>query len=124
MSDVIAAPSVQMSWKPSKRNCVFPEKPDWVPEDLYLIAKAAKNNYNVEWEFWVWRTSIDHNCSMALAEDACIRGIKKEINRMYHVYGPSLGKWFEDYLDMGDIFRKVKHPEYVAELGYRLGAPT
>jgi hypothetical protein len=52
-----------------------------------------------------------------MAEDACIRGIQKEINRLKLIYGDRVGQWFEEFLDMGDIFRKVLHPDYLPKLG-------
>lgn len=104
-------------WKPSVRNCIYQEKPDFVPLWVYTQAMAAKKQYNAEWEFWVWRVSQDHNCSVALAEDACIRGIQKEINRCKLVWGDKVGRWFEEFLDMKDIFTKVQHPEYMKKLG-------
>lgn len=106
-----------LSWRPKKRNVIFPPKPEWVPEWVYIQAQVAKRNYNENWEFWIYQTSKQFNCSIPEAEDACIRGIKKEINRQLLVYGPKVGKWFEEFLDMGDIFRKVSHPEYLPKLG-------
>src|SRR5258705_11387697 len=105
-----------LSWRPKKRNVTFPPKPDWVPEWVYIQAQVAKRNYNEKWEFWVYQVSQQHNCNIAQAEDACIRGIQKEINRQYLVYGAKVGKWFEECLDMGDIFHKVNHPDYLPQL--------
>lgn len=110
------APVVLTSWKPKLRNITYQEKPDWVPEWVYVQAKVAKDHYNRDWEFWVYEVSKQYNVGQAEAEDACIRGIKKEILRQYLVYGDKVGKWFEDFLDMGDIFTKVKHPEYITKL--------
>jgi hypothetical protein len=104
------------SWRPKRRNVVYYDKPDYVPDWIYTEAKTAKKCYNEEWEFWVYRTSIDQNCSQALAEDACIRGLKKAIYQLYFVFGPKVGKWYEDFLEMGDIFEKVSHPQYLAQL--------
>lgn len=104
-------------WRPLKRNVVFSEKPDWIEPYVYQQAQVAKKNYNENWEFWVWQVSREHNCSIAMAEDACIRGIQKEINRLTLIYGDKVGKWFEEFLDMGDIFRKVKHAIYLPQLG-------
>lgn len=73
--------------------------------------------YNENWDFWVWQESIRHNKSIAETEDACIRGIQKEINRYKLVWGPKIGQWFEEFLEMGDIFRKVRHPDYLPKLG-------
>jgi len=108
---------VQTTWVPKARNVVYQEKPDEIPEWVYTQAQTAKRQFNENWEFWVWQVSQDYNCSQAMAEDACIRGIKKEILRHKHVYGDKIGQWFEDYLDMKDIFSKVSHPEYVNQLG-------
>src|SRR4051812_17324878 len=103
-------------WRPSMRHITYTDKPDFVPEFVYSQAKSAKWTYNANWDYWVWETSKRFNCSQAKAEDACIRGIKKEILRQQVVYGPRVGKWFEEFLDMGDIFRKVRHPDYLPHL--------
>lgn len=108
---------IQTGWKPTLRNVTYQEKPEWVPDWVYTTAMTAKNHYNARWEFWVYKVSLDYNCSQAEAEDACIRGIKKEINRYKFTYGDKVGSWFEDFLDMKDIFDKVKHPEYMKQLG-------
>lgn len=108
---------IQTGWKPTLRNCTYHEKPDWVPDWVYTTAMSAKYNYNDRWEFWVHKVSLDNNCSVALAEDACIRGIKQEINRFKFTYGDKIGTWFEQFLEMSDIFDKVKHPEYIKVLG-------
>lgn len=108
--------TILTTWQPKLRQIVHPEKPEWVPDWVYTQAQVAKDHYNRDWEFWVYDVARQHNVSQAVAEDACIRGIKKEILRQYLVYGPKIGKWFEEYLDMGDIFNKVKHPEYIAKL--------
>lgn len=105
------------SWRPRLRNIVIHPQPDGIPDWVYKEAMAAKQFYNAQWEFWVWQESLNHNCSIAVAEDACIRGLKKALNRVKFVYGDKIGKWYEEFLDMGDIFTKVKHPEYVAKLG-------
>ena len=107
-----------MTWMPKKRNVRYQEKPDWVPDSVYSEAQCAKRFYNEDWEFWVFAESQDANVSQAVAEDACIRGLKKALNRVSYVYGPKVGKWYEEFLDMGDIFDKVKHPEYRNQLGY------
>lgn len=107
-------------WIPKRRSVTYPDKPDFVPDWLYVQAMTAKKHYNEEWEFWVYKVSLDFNCPVPKAEDACIRGIQKEINRCKLVYGDKLGVWFEQYLDMGDIFRKVQHPDYVKQLGYEV----
>lgn len=106
------------TWRPSQRNIKYAEKPDWVPDHIYNEAMAAKRAYNRDWEFWVWSTSQDFNVPVHVAEDACIRGIKKEFYKYSLVHGEKIGKWFEEFLEMGDIFNKVKHPEYEKKLGY------
>lgn len=126
----MTAPVIQTTWKPSRRNIIIHEKPDWVPQEIYDTAKAAKTQYNADWEFWVWGVSQQYNVSQAVAEDACIRGLQKEIYKIQIAYttmygadfGVRLGKWFEEFLDMSSIFSKVKMPEFVPELGYRLGS--
>lgn len=107
---------IQTGWVPKKRNVRYEARPDWVPEWVYTEALVAKRFYNEDWEFWVFNVSQHDNVPLHVAEDACIRGIKKEILRMYFVYGPKIGKWFEDYLDMNDLFTKVAHPTYLPEL--------
>ena len=109
--------NIHTTWVPKKRNVVFSLRPPDIPEWVYTLAMTAKKQYNEDWEYWVWNVSKDHNCSQAIAEDACIRGIKKEILRIYHIYGDHIGKWFEEFLDMDSVFRMVKHPEYVNKLG-------
>lgn len=99
------------------RNITLQDKPDYVPDWVYTMAMSAKYHYNARWEFWVYLVSRDNNCSVAEAEDACIRGIKKEINRFKFTHGDKIGTWFEEFLDMKDIFSKVKHPDYIAKLG-------
>jgi hypothetical protein len=108
---------ILLGWQPKKRNVTYAPKQDFVPDWVYIEAQTAKKYYNEDWEFWVWQTAQDHNCSQALAEDACIRGIRKEILQLRFVYGDLIGKWFSEYLDMDDIFNKVKHPEYLKQLG-------
>jgi hypothetical protein len=107
---------IQTGWVPKKRNVIYEERPPEIPEWVYTEAQVAKRFYNEQWEFWVWQTSQKDNVPLHIAEDACIRGIKKEILRQYHVYGSKIGRWFEDYLDMEDIFRKVSHPTYLNQL--------
>jgi hypothetical protein len=108
---------VQTTWKPKLRNIVMTERPEWVPEWVYTEAITAKRFYNGMWEFWVWEEAKRNNVSQAVAEDACIRGLKTAIDRVKYVYGAKIGKWYEEFLDMKDIFTKVKHPEYkVAKL--------
>ena|SRR2546429_326156 len=108
---------ISTTWQPKKRNIKLYPKPDYVPDWVYTQALTIKRAYNENWEFWVWQVSQHDNVSLALAEDACIRGIKKEINRFKLVYGPKVGQWFEEFLEMGDIFRKVTHPDYLPKLG-------
>lgn len=107
---------IQPSWQPKKRNVRYYDRPEWVPDWVYTEAQIAKKCYNEDWEFWVYQVSLEHNCSQAEAEDACIRGLKKAILQLYVVYGPKVGKWYEDFLEMGDIFTKVSHPNYIAQL--------
>lgn len=107
---------LQLSWRPSKRNIRFQPKPDWVPEDVYKEALAAKRNYNERWEFFVWLTSQEYNVSQQVAEEACLRGLKKEFLKMRVIWGDKVGIWFEDFMEMGDIFRKIKLPEYKTQL--------
>lgn len=103
-------------WQPKKRNIDYQEKPEWVPDWIYTEAVTAKRSYNENWEYWVWRTSLDFNCSQALAEDACIRGIKRSLAQVKVVYGEKVARWYLDFLEMEDIFSKVKHPEYTPYL--------
>ncbi len=46
--------NIQVSWKPQKRKTKYPEKPDWVPTDIYNSAVSAKRTYNEGWDYWVW----------------------------------------------------------------------
>ena len=108
---------VSTAWKPRKRNIKLYPQPDYVPDWVYTQAITIKRAYNENWDFWVWQVSQADNVPLRIAEDACIRGIKKEINRFKLVYGPKVGQWFEEFLEMKDIFSKVKHPEYLAILG-------
>ena len=105
-----------MTWQPKLRQIRFTEKPEWLPQEIYLEAMTAKRFYNEQWEFWVFLVSQEHNCSQAKAEDACIRGIRKELAKIKFVYGDKIGKWYEDFLEMNDIFDKVKHPVYTKKL--------
>ncbi|MDE1868313.1 MAG: hypothetical protein KGI08_11485 [Thaumarchaeota archaeon] len=104
------------SWRPKKRSVYYAEKPDWIDDWVYTEAVTAKRFYNENWEFWVWQESLNSNVSQAIAEDACIRGLRKALSRVKFVYGDKVGEWYEQYLEMGDIFSKVKHPNYVAKL--------
>ena len=106
------------SWRPKKRNIGYSDKPPEIPDAIYTEALAAKRFYNEEWEFWVWDTARTDNVPLHVAEDACIRGLRKAINRIKFVYGDSIGEWYERFLGMGDIFDKVKHPDYIKRLGY------
>ncbi len=105
------------SWRPKKRQVTYSEKPLEIPDAIYQEAKVAKKSYNEEWEVWVYKVACQHNCPVAIAEDACIRGIQKEILQIKLVYGDKIGTWFENYLDMGEIFRMVNHPIYLPQLG-------
>lgn len=105
------------SWRPKKRNVVYQEKPDWLPQDIYTEALAAKKTYNEEWEFWVFEVANDYGVSLPEAEDACIRGIRKALYRVKFVYGDKVAKWYEEFLGMSDLFTKVQHPEYLPKLG-------
>lgn len=100
------------SWRPKKRNIKIYERPEWVPEYIYNEALAAKKFYNEQWEFWVYEESLKANVSVAIAEDACIRGLKTALDRIDFVHGPKIADWYRQFLDMKDIFTKVKHPEY------------
>lgn len=130
MSEVVAAPVVITTWRPSLRKMIIQEKPDWLPEEIYKEAMAHKRHYNAEWEYWVWAVAEAHNCSQAVAEEACIRGIKKEFYKTRVAYtktygtelGNRIGLWFEQFMEMGDIFDKFRYPDYVPELGYGTGA--
>jgi len=106
-----------MTWMPKKRNVQYSDRPPEIPIAVYQDAVCAKKFYNEDWEFWVWSEAQHYNKPLAEVEDACIRGIKKAILRTRHVYGDKIGQWYEDYLDMGDIFNKVNHPEYIKKLG-------
>ena len=108
---------IVQSWRPRKRNIKYQEKPDWLPDYIYTEALAAKRFYNEEWEFWVYNESLNANKPLAETEDACIRGLKKALNRIEFVWGPKVAKWYIEFLDMGDIFRKVKMPEYLPQRG-------
>lgn len=108
---------LQTTWRPNRRNITIQEKPDFVPDWVYTEAVSAKRFYNEMWEFWVWEEAKNYNCSQALAEDACIRGLKKAILRLNVVYGPKVGQWYEEFLEMRDIFDRVRHPNYTANLG-------
>lgn len=106
-----------LSWRPKKRNVTYQPRPDFVPEWVYTEAMTAKKFYNEDWEFWVYNEAKSRNCSQAIAEDACIRGLQKVLHQIDYVYGPKIAKWYREYLDMGDIFRKVRHPDYIKKLG-------
>lgn len=108
---------IATGWTPRLRNVIIYPKPDYVPDWVYTQAIVAKRNYNENWDFWVHQVSLQFNVNISLAEDACIRGVKKEMNRFKLVHGDKVGKWFEEFMEMGDIFRKVNHPEYLPRLG-------
>lgn len=102
-------------WRPKKRPVYYAARPDWIDDWVYVEALTAKRFYNEDWEFWVWNESLNSNVSQAIAEDACIRGLKKALDRIKFVYGDKVGQWYLDYLDLGDLFTKVKHPEYTSK---------
>lgn len=108
---------IQTTWKPKLRNITFTEKPDFIEQWLYAEAMVAKRFYNAEWEFWVYEESRKANVSQAVAEDACIRGIKTALRRVSFIYGDKVGKWYEEFLDMKDIFNKVNHFNHIKQLG-------
>ena len=113
---------IQTGWKPSRRKVKYPPRPDWVPDEIYKSTVSAKKTYNEGWEYWVWGVAQQYNVSQSEAEMACMRGIQKELYKIRFIYGPRIGTWFEQYLEMGDIFTKINHPEYLPELGYRQGS--
>lgn len=106
-----------MTWMPKLRNVGHTAKPSEIPLSIYNEAVSAKRFYNEQWEFWVWEEAQRTNLPLPQVEDACIRGIQKAIHRAHLVYGDKIGKWYEEFLDMGDIFRKVNHPTYLKQLG-------
>lgn len=103
------------SWRPQKRPTYYQDKPEWVPEWVYVEAVTAKRYYNENWEYWVWQVAQEHNCSQANAEDACIRGLKKVLDQIDFVYGPKVAKWYREFMDMDSVFTKVVHPIYLKE---------
>lgn len=100
------------SWRPKKRPIYYAARPDWIDDWVYVEALTAKRFYNEDWEFWVWNEALSSNVSQAVAEDACIRGLKKALDRVRFVYGDKVGKWYLEFLDIGDLLTKVKHPNY------------
>ncbi len=102
-----------MTWMPKLRQVKFSPKPDYVPDWVYTEAMCAKRFYNAEWELWVFLEAQKANVSQAVAEDACIRGIKTAMDRLDFIYGPKIAAWYKEFLDMGDLFQKVRHPEYI-----------
>lgn len=100
------------TWRPTIRHCVYQPKPDWIPDWVYTEAAEAKKFYNEQWEFWVWMVAEQYNCTQAIAEDACIRGLKTALDRIEHVYGGHVSKWYHEFLDMDDLLDKVRHPQY------------
>lgn len=100
---------ITSGWTPNEhRTLEYKPKPEGIPDWLYNEALAAKKQYNEGWEFWVQDVANTHNVTFGQAEIACIKGIDKACQRIYHLYGPRLGKWFVDYLEMESIFNKVK----------------
>lgn len=106
-----------MNWKPSIRNIKIYDRPDWIPEVVYTEAVGAKHNYNARWEYVVHRTALDYNVSQQVAEEAMLRGLDKEFKKMRVIWGDKIGKWFEDFMEMGDVFAKIKLNDYHAKLG-------
>lgn len=100
------------SWRPKKREVYYQDKPEWVDDWVYTEALTAKRFFNENWELWVWQVAMDYNCNQAKAEDACIRGYKKAIDRVDFVYGPKVAKWYREFMEMDALINKVKHPEY------------
>jgi hypothetical protein len=100
------------SWRPKRRQVYYTEQPDFVPDWVYTEAVTAKRFYNENWEFWVYLEATQANVSQAKAEDACIRGLKTALDRTDFVFGPQVGKWYREFLDMDDILNKVVHPIY------------
>lgn len=109
--------NINLGWKPSLRNITYTDKPEFVNDDVYAEAKAAKMHYNQKWDFWVWQVSLEYNVSQEQAEVACIKGIKQEILRQYLVYGDKVGKWYEEFLDMDSVFKSIRMPEWQKKLG-------
>ncbi len=106
-----------MSWMPRLRNVSYSPRPPEIPLPVYNEAVAAKKFYNEQWEFWVYEEAQRNNLPLPKVEDACIRGLQKAIFQIKFVWGDKIARWYEDYLDMGDIFRKVNHPTYLNQLG-------
>lgn len=109
---------LKLTWRPKRRNIKDPPpKPDFVPGWVYAEALAARRFYNENWEFWVWEESRRHNKPVPETEDACIRGLKKALLQAEVIYGSRVGKWYEEFLDMSDIFSKVRNwPEFIRKL--------
>jgi len=100
------------SWRPKRRQVYYTEKPDFVPDWVYTEAVTAKRFYNENWEFWVDLESKTTNVPVHIAEDACIRGLKKALDQTDFVFGPKVAKWYKEFLDMDSVFTKVMHPKY------------
>jgi hypothetical protein len=90
----------------------YQEKPEWVPSWVYTEAVTAKRFYNENWEFWVWNEAQYYNKPVPETEDACIRGLKKAMDQIDFAYGPKIGKWYREFMEMDTLLNKVKHPEY------------
>ena len=108
---------IQTGWVPKERNCVYQEKPGFVPEGVYKEALAAKRHYNANWEWWVFNTMQEYNVNEAEAWEACKRGILKEFLKWEVIYGDQVGKWCREFMEMDDIFNGLKLPEYKLEIG-------
>lgn len=101
---------ITSTWTPNEyRTVSYQPKPEAIPDWLYSEALAAKKQYNEGWEFWVQDVANTHNITFGQAEIACIKGIDKACQNIKIQYGPRLGKWFIDFLEMESIFEKVKN---------------
>jgi hypothetical protein len=108
---------IKAGWIPRERNCVYQERPDFVPEEVYSEALAAKRHYNANWEWWLFDTMKQYNCSEAEAFEACKRGVLKEFLKWDVIYGYRIGKWTREFMEMDDIFNGLKTPNYKMEIG-------
>lgn len=107
---------ITSTWTPNeKRTTSYQPKPEQIPEWLYAQALAAKKQYNEGWEVWVQDVANKHNITFGQAEIACIKGIKRESDYIKQIYGPKLGGWFVDYLEMESVFNKVANINIVSK---------
>ncbi len=107
---------ITSSWTPNEHRTVgYKPKPENIPDFLYNEAVAAKKQYNENWEFWVQDVANTHNITFGQAEIACIKGIDRACQNVLSVYGPRLGKWFVDFLEMESVFSKVKNINVVSK---------